>query len=132
MNSMKHPRQTDRAFGYTLAGVIAILSLVGWWAFDRALTWPLSIAAFLAMLSAAAPGLLMPLNRLFSWIAPKIAHVNNTVVLGAVYYGFVTPVAFLMRIVGRDPLHRRIEVGCDSYWTSVGRQLEKDNLSDQF
>jgi hypothetical protein len=41
-----------------------------------------------------------------------IAHV----LLGVVYFGWITPVGLLMRLFGRDPMHRRLDRSAASYW----------------
>ena len=48
-------------------------------------------------------------------LTQPIGHVVSTVLLGLVYYGLITPLAFFFRITGRDALARR-EPALASYW----------------
>jgi hypothetical protein len=45
-----------------------------------------------------------------------IAFTVSHVVLGVLYFGVLTPVAFLMRLAGRDPLQRKFDRAASSYW----------------
>jgi hypothetical protein len=45
-----------------------------------------------------------------------IAFTVSHLVLGALYFLVLTPVAFLMRLAGRDPLQRKFNRAAPSYW----------------
>jgi len=54
-------------------------------------------------------------------------------VLGIVYYGCVTPVGWLMRLSGKDPLRLRFEPERKSYWeTRQPPGPPPDSLMNQF
>jgi hypothetical protein len=38
------------------------------------------------------------------------------VLLGLLYYGMFTPLALFFRLIGRDPLRRKIDRQAASYW----------------
>ena len=40
----------------------------------------------------------------------------HPIVLGAIFYGMFTPVAAVMRIIGRDAMRRRFEPASRTYW----------------
>lgn len=76
--------------------------------------------ALLVALLVGLPGLLHPpvIRPIFLGamaISQPIGHVISTVLLGLIYYGVMTPLAFLFRIARRDPLARRGPV-LASYW----------------
>jgi|SRR5262249_2511055 len=128
-----HPiRQTDRQFGFTVAGVFLLITMMGWGLFGDIPVWAAVICLSVGGLAWLSPGILLPLNRLWMMLAQKIAVVNNTIILGAVFYLFVTPLGIILRIVRPDPLLRRIDKSALSYWTSVKRQGDRESFSDQF
>src|SRR5262249_1352759 len=129
MNSI---RQTDRHFGITVVAVFLFITVMGWWMFGDIPLWAAPIALTLGGLAWLSPGMLMPLNRLWMMLAQKIAVVNNTIILGAAFYLFVTPLGIILRIVRPDPLLRRIDKSALTYWTSVKRQADRESFSDQF
>jgi hypothetical protein len=131
-DNMKAKQQSDRAFGFTFGGLFFLITTVGWVFFDRLPYWALVTAIVFTLLALAVPSVLMPLNQLWRWIGPKIAAINNAIILGAVFYLFVTPVGLIMRLFGRDPLHRSINEKVATYWTTVQRPADSESFSDQF
>ena len=55
-----------------------------------------------------------------------IAWTVSHVLLGIVYFVVATPVAVLMRLVGRDAMNRRLDRAAKTYW--VARRPEQDKL----
>jgi len=51
-----------------------------------------------------------------SYAAFPIGFVVSHVILAVVYYLVLTPVGLMMRVVGYDPLKRRIERKAETYW----------------
>lgn len=49
-------------------------------------------------------------------IAVPLGLVLSTIVLGIIYYGLFTPVAFFFRLRGRDKLNRRLDPDARTYW----------------
>ena len=128
---MTRVQQSDRAFGLTFAAVFLIVFLVGWWGFGARLYWATWIAAVFAALALFAPGVLLPLNRLWGWFAFRLGHANNYLVLGIFLYLVITPLGLVMRLFGCDPLARRLERR-GSYWTPVTRRTDAETLNDMF
>ena len=79
-------RQTDRAFGLTFAAVFTIIGGVLWFFSGAAVLWPFITAGVFAILALAVPGVLLPLNRLWSWFGGKLGHINNKLILGLFLY----------------------------------------------
>lgn len=107
---------SERAFGFVFAGFFA---LVGLWPLLSG-SGPRPLALALAGLFAAgalfAPGLLKPLNRLWFRFGARLHRFVSPLVMGFLFYLTVTPVAFLMRMSGKDPLRLRFDRGAKSYW----------------
>ena len=129
---MKTEQQSDRAFGFTFGGLFFLITTGGWVFFNRLSYWALATAVVFTLLALVAPGVLMPLNQLWRWIGPKVASLNNAIILGVIFYLLVTPIAFIMRLFGRDLMHRSINEKVDTYWTAVQRQADSESFSDQF
>ena len=51
-----------------------------------------------------------------SLIAFPIGMVIGTLALVLVFYGVITPIGLVFRLIGRDPLHRRYDREASSYW----------------
>jgi ABC-type multidrug transport system fused ATPase/permease subunit len=75
----------------------------------------LMIAAFLALISAINPDVLLPLNKLWMRLGLLLGTVVSPIVLGLIFFGMLTPIAFLMRVFGRDELRIKL-VNRPTYW----------------
>ena len=59
--------------------------------------------------------------------------VTNPLLMGLVFFLAVTPTAFIMRLMGKDPLRLRIDRSAKSYW--IDREPpgpEPDTMRNQF
>ncbi len=113
-----------RRFGVTVALPLALLAGVGVWRGHTILPAVLGGAALaLGVLALLAPRLLRPVHKLWMKIADALAWFNTRVLLGVVYFVVMTPTGFLMRLMGRDPLDRRLG-DRSSYWVARTRQRE--------
>ena len=78
------------------------------------------LAIFFILTSIFFEVLLLPLNRGWANLGLTIGKVANPLILGMVYFGLFTSIAFLMRIFGRDELKLK-KTSSLSYW------LKKEN-----
>lgn len=128
---MQPPRQTDRAFGLTFAGLLTVVFLIALFGFEVRLDWALWVAGVFAALAVGAPGVLLPLNRLWFWFAARLGHFSNYVVLGLFLYVIMTPTGLALRMFGWDPMGRRGATS-GSYWKPISRKTDAETLRDMF
>jgi hypothetical protein len=50
------------------------------------------------------------------YAAFPIGWVVSHVMLALIYYGVMTPIGLVMRLLGRDPLKRKLDRSADTYW----------------
>ncbi len=98
----------DRKFGWTVGGVFAALGALLLWRHRTAVgTAFASIGGALLLLAAAAPALLATPHRGWLAFAKVLGRVNSAVFLFLTFFLVLTPLAFVLRLVGRDELRRR-------------------------
>lgn len=84
--------------------------------------WPMAgVAAWVVIVLAGLASLFLPrLARLLyvglSYATFPIGWLVSHAALAIVYYGVFTPIGLLMRLIGRDPLQRRLDPSSPSYW----------------
>jgi len=78
--------------------------------------WLLGTAFAFLIATLAAPGLLTPLNRIWSAFGRRLHSIVSPVILAILFYGVITPIGLLSRLFGHDPLRRRIDPAAPSYW----------------
>jgi len=104
--------------GFALAGC-----LVGWKAgvFNGSGKWtaPLVmwiLAVIVGVFGILAPSRVRPIYVGWMAIAWPIGYVVTHVLFGIVYFGLFTPIAILLRLIGRDALQRKFDKEEESYW----------------
>ena len=125
---------SDRSFGFTFVVFFALVAAWQIWV-GRAV-----VAAFLTGFSAAIlvvtlvrPHTLAPANRAWMRFGALLHHIVNPIVLGAMYYGVITPFGLVMRLFRYDPMKRRFDRSARTYWidrTPPGPP--SDSLPNQF
>jgi hypothetical protein len=113
----KRSYRTERDFGLLVGGVL--LALGGWWLYRGKYTAVsivlLALGATLVLLGALVPKVLVVPNRLWMGVAEAMGFVMTRVILGVVFFLFITPIGFVRRLLGGDPLGRRAK-RTESYW----------------
>lgn len=125
-------RQSSRAFGLTFAAVFAAVTAVGWLAFDAHLYWAAGTSVGFLVVAAVLPSVLLPLNRLWGVLSARISRVFNFVLLALFFYLFVLPLGLIIRLSGRDAMHRIPDPKAKTYWTPVTRHTDETTLHDMF
>ena len=77
-------------------------------------------AVLLGVLAVRAPRRLAPLSRAWMGLGMLMGKVVNPLVFGLMFFALITPVAWVMRLRGRDALKLRPDTSARSYW--VDRQ----------
>jgi hypothetical protein len=107
---------SNRSFGLVFAAFFGLLAALSFW--HGTTRWPLwlgTACVFLAF-ALAAPGVLAPLNRVWTKAVQLLHQIVSPLFLALLFYGCVAPVGFLMRLSGKDPLKTRYEPDLKSYW----------------
>jgi hypothetical protein len=126
-------RDELRKFGLTTGAIVAVLfgGLIPWiWDF-RYPTWPWIVFGILAAFAILAPMLLQSVHRTWMRIGLAISKVTTPIILGIVFFLVIMPVGIVIRLAGRDPLHRNLESSTDTY--RVDLQIsEHDSLEKPY
>ena len=92
-------RREGRVFALTLMGGFLFVAVVGYWrGADRVALILLALASISLLGGVLIPGHLAPVRRGWMKLGEVMGHITTPVVLAAVYYGVVTPVAILRRL----------------------------------
>lgn len=73
-------------------------------------------AVLLRLVGLVSPQRLRPVFLALTLAAWPIGWVVSRLVLAIIYYAVVTPIALVLRLLGRDPLARRPDPSAVSYW----------------
>ena len=110
------PPKQLRSFGLIVGGVFTVIGLlpVVWRGADPR-WWAIAAAILLIVPAVTVPQLLAPVHRGWMFVGHILGWVNTRIILAIGFFGLVTPVGLLMRLTGKDPMHRRYERAVASY-----------------
>lgn len=117
MVEIKNPdRRELRNFGLISGGIVAVLfGLLLPWLFSHVSPrWAWIVAGVLGGLGLIVPVALGPVYRVWMHFGLIMGAINTRLILGVVFYLLFTPIGFVMRLFGWDPMRRRSTEG-DSY-----------------
>jgi cytochrome bd-type quinol oxidase subunit 2 len=113
----KRSFRAEREFGLIVGGIFVLLS--GWWIyrgkFHAVSQVTLPLGAVLVLLGLVFPRALFLPNKAWMALAEALSFVSTRIILAVVFFGIVTPIGFVKRLFGWDPLSRRAPAS-ESYW----------------
>ena len=107
---------SNQSFGLVFAVFFALVALLPATHGEPVRWWALAVAVAFAAVALFVPRLLQPLNRVWFAFGMLLHHVVNPIVMGAMFYGAILPMALLLRARGKDLLRLKRDPGAASYW----------------
>jgi hypothetical protein len=107
---------SDRVFGLTVAAALGLLAL---WPLVRhrpMRAWAFALGVMLLVSALLRPQLLSPANRIWLRLGLLIQRLVTPAVMALLFYGAVTPVALVQRLLGKDLLRLQIDRTASTYW----------------
>lgn len=125
-SSLKPTLASERSFGILFFVVFMVVAAYFWhkgyedsWVYGA-----IALSVFFLLAGFLAPALLRPLNKLWFQLGLLMGRVVSPIVLGAIFFILLSPIAILMRVFGRDELKLK-KRDVSSYW--VERQPHGPN-----
>lgn len=107
---------SNRSFGLVMAAACLFFGLSKFVRGAGPIRWHLVGPGIgFLLLALAAPALLGPLNKLWTKLGLLLGKITTPIVLFIFFTFILTPMAFFMRLLGKDPLKLRKSTA-KSYW----------------
>ena len=116
--------KNERNFGFVfgtlffLFSIYAVVKVSDYWAIIS-----LFISLLLVFMAIASPHMLKTPNALWNKIGFLMAKVTNPLMLAIVFFGILTPVAYILRLFGRDELRLN-----KSKWKNVSNWITREKI----
>jgi hypothetical protein len=106
-----------RKFGFIFAGILVFLFglLLPYWRHHIIRVWPFYIGMPVALLAAIWPAGLRPLYIVWMKFGAVMGFINTRIIMSVFFFVMLTPIAWLMKVVGKDPLARALEKSANTY-----------------
>ena len=110
------PTASERSFGQVFAGFFLILAALRWYRGGDGVWLFVGIAAVLLAIAYTVPILLRPFNFVWAKLGRYLFVVVSPLVMGLLFFVTITPLAVLLRVMGKDLLRLKRDGKASSYW----------------
>lgn len=106
----------QRNFGLLVGGVFAV---IGAWPVvfrsESPRLWAMILGGLLIVLGAIVPQSLKQVHSGWMKIGHVLGLINTKIILGIIYYLFISPMGLVMRLMGKDSMHRAFAQDAATY-----------------
>jgi len=123
---------SNRKFGFFFAFVFAVAAAYFFNSTNMIWAYIFAIASLIFLfVTVAKADILLPLNKLWMRFGLLLGMIVSPIVLGVIFFGLFTPIAFFMRLSGRDELRLKFTQKA-SHWISRGEPIKSESFKNQF
>jgi hypothetical protein len=105
-----------RNFGLLVGGVF---SVIGVWPMvfrgEPLRLWAVIVGSLLILFGALVPTWLAPIHRGWMWVGHVLGWINTRIILGVIFYGLITPIGVLFRLLGKDTMRQTFSDASPTY-----------------
>ena len=123
-----------REFGVvTGAIVVGLFGLLLPWLLNSASfpLWPWYIFAALASVAIVMPMALKPVYIVWMRFGMVMGWINTRLILGIIFYIMFTPIALILKLLGKDPMRRKLYDNLVSYRIE-SKHSPRDHMENPF
>lgn len=107
---------SEKSFGIVFClvfGIIAVWPLFGG---GSVRLWSLAVGGGFLLVTFVKPTLLRPLNKLWFQFGIALGKIITPIIMSGLFLTTVTPIALIMRALGKDPLKLKMNSKATTYW----------------
>lgn len=123
---------SNRRFGFFFAFVFA--GAAAYFYYSANVKWAyvfIGAALLFFLITQIKSDILQPLNKLWMRFGLLLGMIISPVILGIIFFGLFTPIAFFIRLIGRDELRLEFSQKA-SYWISRNELIKSESFKQQF
>ena len=124
-----------RDFGLAALVMLCLIGALLWWLDKIGFVAGAAFAAAGAaifVLSRIRAGLVRPVYQGLMLITFPIGWVVSHTAMAIFFFGLITPMGFLFKLIGRDPLHLSYDRAAETYWVPYRRKCTAKDYFRQF
>ena len=113
----------------------AIFIVIGLWPVvfrgESLRLWAVGLGGVLAISGAVAPAILAPVHKGWMRVGYVLGWINTRILLGIVFYGLVTPIGVMFRLMGKDTMRQAFSESRATYRV-VRQPRPRTHMKTQF
>ena len=132
--NLKPSERQLKQFGVAFLVAGLVVGGVLWWRIGPNLASKIlwGVGPVAALVGLVAPRALKPVFIALTLLAFPIGLVIGNLAMALTYYLIVSPIGLIFRLIGRDPLHRKLDREAASYWIERPPQVPAERYFRQF
>lgn len=128
---MKQPKLKDlKTFALIWSLIFLIVGIWPLFSGNTVRLWAMLIMLLFLIVAFLKPSLLNSFYKIWIKIGEVIGGFISKVIMVILFYGMFTPVAFVLRLLGKDLLRKKLDKNSSSYW--IKRDTQPGSLKNQF
>jgi hypothetical protein len=133
IRNIKSGKKELREFGITIGAVLLALAAFVIWRGRASSAYFVIFGILFIGFGVAAPALLKPLQKIWMALSVVIGFFMSRLILTILFYGVITPIGLLTRLLGKDILDLRISKERPSYWRECSQKTKtKESYEKQY
>ena len=120
---------SNRSFGFVFFVVFFLIAIYPLLNEGNFRFWSLIIAIIFLILGILNSKILTPLNKIWFKFGLLLGSIVSPVVMSIIFFFVVTPISFVMKILGKDILNLKLNNN-NTYW--VEKSGPKSKMKNQF
>ena len=120
---------SNRSFGIVFFAVFFLIALYPLIHNEEIRIWSLITSLIFLILGLINSRTLTPLNKLWFKFGILLGKIVSPIIMGIIFFLVVTPIGFIMRILGKDVLNLKFNAN-KSYW--IEKTGPKSKMKNQF
>ena len=120
---------SNRSFGIVFSIVFLLIAIYPLINSEGLRVWSLIIAVIFLFLGLINSKILTPLNKLWFKFGILLGRILSPLIMGVIFFLVVTPIALIMRTIGKDLLNLKFNKD-KSYW--IKKAGPKSKMKNQF
>ena len=123
---------SNKKFGLFFTFVFSLSSTYFYKATNVSLAYTFGVASLIFLFfTIFKDDILLPLNKLWMRFGFILGMIINPIVLGIIFFGLFMPIAFVMKLIGRDELRLKFNKK-PSHWISRNELIKSESFKQQF
>ena len=120
---------SNRSFGIVFFVVFFLIALYPLTNNEEIRSWSVIVSLIFLVLGLLNSKILSPLNKLWFRFGIFLGKIISPLIMGMIFFLVVTPIGFIMRLLGKDVLNLKYNKN-KSYW--IEKSGPKSKMKNQF
>ena len=85
-----------------------------------------------ALLGTVVPQILRPLYFVWMAVGLVLGTIVTSIILTIVFIVAITPIGLIMRLLGKDPMERKLDPEATSYWITKKHAIDDNSRFEKY